>query len=137
MPSTKLVASDALPVFWSLRGVVGTRLNEIMPEEEARRLQRFYVYKGAYLVSSIDGVSWTPETNVGDVTQKLGDTVLLDFLQQRWARVEMLGDPIGDSDESCWEVTPERYNPAYTGQAGTLREAIRDAIRKNSTERPE
>jgi hypothetical protein len=64
MPSTKLVASDALPVFWSLRGVVGTGLNEIMPEEEARRLQRFYEYKGAYLVSSIDGVSWTPETNV-------------------------------------------------------------------------
>jgi hypothetical protein len=73
-----------------------------------------------------------------DVTQRLTDTVLLDFLGQRWAKIEMIGgisnEPYGE-DEYQWQVTPERYNPAYTGEGATLREAIRDAIRKNSTER--
>jgi hypothetical protein len=45
--------------FWSLRGVVGTGLNQIMPEEDARWLQQIFYYKTAYLVSSTDGVTWT------------------------------------------------------------------------------
>ena len=75
---------------------------------------------------------------MSDVTQKLTDSVLLDFLDNRWAKVEMVGGTTNDygEDDFQWQVTPERYNPAYTGEGGTLREAIRDAIRKNSTERP-
>jgi hypothetical protein len=75
-----------------------------------------------------------------DVTLQLTDSTLLDFLDKRWAKVEMIGgisnEPYGE-DEYQWKVTPERYNPAYTGEGGTLREAIRDAIRKNSTQRKE
>lgn len=48
---------------WSLRGVVGTDLNDPMPEQEARELQRMYARKTAYLVSSTDGETWTPEEN--------------------------------------------------------------------------
>ena len=59
---------------------------------------------------------------MSDVTQKLADSTLLDFIEKRWARVEMLGDPIGDAEDSYWQVTPERYNAAYTGEGGTLRD---------------
>jgi hypothetical protein len=68
-----------------------------------------------------------------DETIALTDTVLLDYLGARWCRIEMTGGTIGidGDDEPDWEVTPERYNPAVTGQGGTLREAIRSAIRRN------
>lgn len=72
---------------------------------------------------------------MADVTKKLSDTVLLDFLEKRWAQVEMIREGDEEDDDSIWQVTPERYNPAFMGEAGTLREAICDAIRKNSTER--
>ncbi len=48
---------------WSLRGVVGTGLNDPMPESEARDLQRLYAYKTAYLVSSVDAFNWNMEPN--------------------------------------------------------------------------
>ncbi len=49
---------------WSLRGVIGTGLNDPMPEQEARELQRLYAYKTAFVVSSVDGgKTWQQEEN--------------------------------------------------------------------------
>ena len=64
------------------------------------------------------------------------DTLLLDYLEKRWCSVEMIsGEFDEDGYDMCeWNVTPAAYNPAITGEGGTLREAIESAIRRNSGE---
>lgn len=64
------------------------------------------------------------------------DAVLLDYLEKRWCSVEMVGCEFDeDGYDMCeWNVTPDRYNPAVTGEGGTLREAIENAIRRNGGE---
>ena len=64
------------------------------------------------------------------------DTLLLDYLEKRWCRIDMhfYGSDEDGNEDSSWEVIPERYNPAYGGEGGTLREAIESAIRRNGGE---
>jgi len=70
---------------------------------------------------------------IPDETVGLSDSVLLDYLDRRWCKIEMTGGTTEDdgTDAYDWEVTPERYNPAVMGEGSTLRDAIRSAIRRN------
>ena len=49
---------------WSLRGVVGTGLNDPMSEEQARALLPFYARKRAYIVFADDGGEWKTKDTV-------------------------------------------------------------------------